>query len=180
MNVSDKMLLNTLEVPLIPFIYNCNYLFMFSGCMSCTPGLSDLDASMDRTCFVGVSEKISRGCIHLHKIIFVETPSTNRDHGRVTSLEAEDGSRFIGVSKITTRGSHPFHSVISAEVASTKVCFATETTFLATASSNVCPKLVKSTRVDKMVRSSKTFRFNQSLWSCLPLHNQLIIYSSRQ
>lgn len=163
MNVSDKMLLNTLEVRLIPFIYNCNYLFMFSGCMSCTPGLSDLDASMDGTCFVGVSEKMSRGCIHLHKIIFVETPSTNRDHGRVTSLEAEDGSCFIGVSKITTRGSHPFHSVISAEVASTKVCFATETTFLATASSNVCPKLVKSTRVDKMVRSSKTFCFNQSL-----------------
>ena len=128
----------------------------------------------------GYQKKISRGCIHLHKIIFVETPSTNRDHGRVTSLEAEDGSRFIGVSKITTRGSHPFHSVISAEVASTKVCFATETTFLATASSNVCPKLVKSTRVDKMVRSSKTFRFNQSLWSCLPLHNQLIIFSSRQ
>ena len=136
-----------------------HYLLMFSGRMSCTPGLSDLGASMDGTCFVGVSEKMSR-CIHLHKIIFVETPSRNGDHGRVTSLEAEDGSRFIGVSKITTRGSHPFHSVISAEVASTKVGFATETTFLATASSNVCPKLVKSTRVDKMVRSSKTFRFN--------------------
>ena len=109
----------------------------------------------------------------------METPSTNGDHGRVTSLEAEDGSRFIEVSETTTRGSHPFHAVVSAEVVSTKVCFAAETTSLATASSNVCPKslrcaiklihsctlieVVKSMRVDKMVRLSKTFRFNQGL-----------------
>ena len=54
-----------------------HYLFMFSGCMSCTPGLSDLGALMDGTCFVGISEILSRGCIHFHKVVFVETASAN-------------------------------------------------------------------------------------------------------
>ena len=75
------------------------------------------------------------------------------------SLEAEDGSCFIGVSKRATREFHPFHSVMAAEVVLTKVCFATETSSLATGSSNVRPKLVKSMSVDKMVRMSKTFCF---------------------
>ena len=105
----------------------------------------------------------------MHKIIFVETPSTNRDHGRVASLEAEDGSRFIGVLETTNRGSDPFHSVVSVEVVSTKECFVTETTSLATASSNVCPKIVKLMSVDKMVRSSKTICSNQSLCDLMKL-----------
>ena len=76
----------------------------------------------------------------------------------------KDGSRFIGVLETTTRGSHPFHSVVSAEVVSTKECFVTETTSPATASSDVCPKKLKSMSVDKMVRSSKTYCFTQILY----------------
>ena len=122
---------------------------MFSGRLSCTRGLSDFDALMDGSCFVGVSEKMSRGCIHLHKVVFLETPS----------LEAEDGSCFTGVSKTATKEFHPFHPVMAAEVVLTEVCFATSSSSRATGSSNIRPELVKSMSVDKMVRMSKTFCF---------------------